>query len=111
MSKIDKELRCIEKHVYMTPQQWKKIENDLTHSTCNSFSEYVRKVIMKKPITLFHRNQSFDEFIDIMIVWRKEVREILGKPTLTENDVNVLKQLFKQIQEGINKLVDLCSLK
>lgn len=46
--------------------QWKK-------TTCRKFSEYARKQLLSKPITVTYRNASADAFLKEMIGLRKEL--------------------------------------
>lgn len=62
--------------VRLTPHELTKLRNAFSNSTCNRLSEYVRKKLFDKPITIFHRNQSLDDFMTEMAVLIKELNAI-----------------------------------
>ncbi|HEX5552589.1 MAG TPA: plasmid mobilization relaxosome protein MobC [Chitinophagaceae bacterium] len=53
----------------------------LSKTTCNSISEYTRKIILALPITKTCRNQSLDALMEELIRLRKELKRIVGQYT------------------------------
>lgn len=49
-------------NVRLSQQEWDKVHKLAANSTCRSTSEWARKVLSGKPVKVFYRNQSFDEF-------------------------------------------------
>jgi hypothetical protein len=49
-------------NVRLSQQEWDKVHKLSSKTTCRSVSEYARKVLAEKPVKVFYRNQSFDEF-------------------------------------------------
>lgn len=47
----------------LTPGEYAKIEKKYKSSTCRKLSEYIRKHLLNKPITVNYRNESVDEFM------------------------------------------------
>jgi len=45
-------------------------------TTCRKLSEYLRDVLLNKPITVRHRNQSADEFLSVALKIKKELLDI-----------------------------------
>lgn len=41
-----------------------------------SLSNYARKVLLKEPVTVFHRNQSADDFLAEMLLLKRELNAI-----------------------------------
>ena len=62
--------------VRLTPHEFQKIYDGCSHSTCNKLSDYARKKLLNKPITIYHRNQSFDDFMTEMAALIKELNAI-----------------------------------
>jgi len=62
--------------VRLTPKEMQTINNRYSKSTCRKLSDWVRKIILDKPITVYTRNQSLDEFMTEMIVLRNELNAI-----------------------------------
>ncbi|MFT4155189.1 plasmid mobilization protein [Parafilimonas sp.] len=62
--------------VRLTPKESERIHQKFSHSTCRKFSDYVRKKLLDKPIAIYTRNQSLDDFMAEMIVLRNELNAI-----------------------------------
>lgn len=62
--------------VRLTPDDMQIIANECSHSTCRKLSDYVRKKLMGKPIFVYHRNQSLDDFMTVMIALKSELNAI-----------------------------------
>jgi len=45
-------------------------------STCSMLSDYVRKVVLNKPINIKYRNASIDDFLTDMLALKKELNYI-----------------------------------
>ncbi len=50
----------------LTEKQWKEIKKHAANSNCRSVSEYARKVLSELPVSVFYRDQSFDDFEEQM---------------------------------------------
>jgi hypothetical protein len=84
-----KRTRKIETH--LTSEEYAKIEYKYKASTCRSLSEYGRKKLLDKSITINYRNQSLDDFMEETIVLRNELNAI-------GNNLNQLVQKLNTIQ-------------
>ena len=62
--------------VRLSPGELKKIQDKCSRSTCKKLSEYVRKILLDKPITVYTRNQSLDDFMAEMMALRNELNAI-----------------------------------
>jgi hypothetical protein len=62
--------------VRLTSKELEKIQAKFSQSTCRKLSDYVRRVLLEKPITTNHRNQSLDDFMSEMILLRNELNAI-----------------------------------
>ncbi len=76
MEKVKKELR---KHFVKTRMN----DTELNHlgrlqqkSTDKDLSNYIRKVLLQKPVTINYRNQSADDFLKQMLELKKELNAI-----------------------------------
>ena len=63
-------------HVRLNPGEYKKIATGFSMSTKRKLSEYVRSILLDKPITVYTRNRSFDDFVAEMILLRNELKAI-----------------------------------
>src|ERR1700738_3047131 len=75
MKKIS-ELHCKQLSLCLKPNEWKQVNTHFQSSTCRSRSEYLRKVILAKPVTVNYRNQSVDELLSESIQLKNELTTI-----------------------------------
>lgn len=62
--------------VRFTEGEYNRIEASFKNSTKRKLSEYIRSVLLCKPITVYSRNQSLDDFVAEMILLRNELKAI-----------------------------------
>ena len=62
--------------VRLTPKEMNTIQNKFSRSSCRKMSDYTRKVLLDKPITVNQRNQSLDDCMSEMIELRNELNTI-----------------------------------
>jgi hypothetical protein len=58
------------------PDEFDKLELRMKGTTTPEISEFIRRILFDKPITVYQRNHSLDEFIQEMILLRKELNSI-----------------------------------
>lgn len=63
-------------HIRLTEDEFKTINDRFTNSTCRKMSDYSRKLLMQKPVTVYYRNQSLDDFMAEMILLRNELNAL-----------------------------------
>ena len=63
-------------HVRLTDSEFDKINQGFKKSTKRKLSEYARAILLNKPITVYTRNQSFDDFMAEMAALRNELNAI-----------------------------------
>ena len=63
-------------HLRVTPTEYKKINTGFGQSTKRNISEYIRAILLEKPITVYTRNRSYDDFVTEMILLRNELKAI-----------------------------------
>ena len=110
----------------LTSEEYKQIEKQFTNSTAKKMSDYVRCVLFDKPITVYQRNQSLDDFMTEMIKLRNELNNIGNNFNQAVKKLHTLQQIaeFKawiisfeqekktlfnkvdEIKNGINKIAD-----
>jgi hypothetical protein len=72
MSKED-ENRILWLTIRMKPDEYKFLNKRLASTTCTSLSEYSRKVLLEKSITVTSRDKSMDDVLEELILLRKEL--------------------------------------
>jgi len=60
----------------LSPQDFKLLELKFKGSTCRKLSEYIRKVILEKPVVVYYRNGSIDDSVKELIRLRNELNNI-----------------------------------
>jgi len=60
-------------HIRLSGLEYKKIHTGFSLSTKRKLSEYIRSILLNKPITEYTRNRSFDDFVAEMILHRNEL--------------------------------------
>ncbi|MEP7376794.1 MAG: hypothetical protein ABI675_25575 [Chitinophagaceae bacterium] len=76
MKKNDKVKRTRKLTVRFSPDEFNKVNLSFKTTTKRKLSEYVRFVLLDKPVTVYTRNQSLDEFMAEMILLRNELSAI-----------------------------------
>jgi len=79
--------------VRLTPKELEKIQAKFSQSTCRKLSDYVRRVLLDKPITMNQRNQSLDDFMAEMILLRNELNAIGNNFNQTVKRLHALQQI------------------
>ena len=62
--------------VRLKESEYRALEEQFKKSTCRKFSEYLRNIMLAKPITIRYRNASADAFLTEMIGLKKELSAI-----------------------------------
>jgi len=81
-----------------------RIKDNVANSTCHNLSQYVRQCSLGDPVTVYHRNKSFDEFVNEIISLRRELQEMRKFFSKEKEEQAIV--LITQIKESINKLAD-----
>ena len=58
------------------PEEYRQIHRHFSATTCRKLSEYARKVLLNRPVTVKFRNQSADEFLSSMLPLKNELNAI-----------------------------------
>jgi hypothetical protein len=76
MKKQENEVRRKMVVTRMNQFEFEKMESFRKQSTERSLSNYIRKVVTQKPVTMNYRNQSADDFLDQMLELKKDLNGI-----------------------------------
>lgn len=63
-------------HIRLTETEYKKLQAGFSTSTKQKISSYARDILLDKPVTVYTRNQSVDDFVAEMIQLRNELKAI-----------------------------------
>jgi hypothetical protein len=72
----DNENRSLWLTIRMRPDEYKLLNKRVAFTTCRSLSEYGRKVLLEKSITVINRDKSMDDVLEELILLRKELNSI-----------------------------------
>jgi hypothetical protein len=53
-------------NIRLSQQEWDQVKSLSSNTTCRNVSEYARLLLLDKPVRVFYRNQSFDNFEQLM---------------------------------------------
>ena len=63
-------------NVRLTPDEFEQLENFWKATISRNMSDYVRKVLLSKPVVIKYRNQSADQYLGEMILLKNELSAI-----------------------------------
>jgi len=74
VAKNNKRIRIL--NIRLSEYEFKKIHEGFSSSTKRKRSEYIRSILLEKPITVYTRSKSIDDFLNEMILLRQELNHI-----------------------------------
>ena len=85
-------------HLRLKQDEYKKIHDQFSKSTCRQISEYARTHLLNKPVVSTYRNQSLDDFMAEMKVLRKALAGIGSNVNQAVKKLHTVKQIseFRQ---------------
>jgi hypothetical protein len=89
--------------VRLTEEDFNEVYRQCKNSTCRSLTEYVKKVLTKKPVTVKVRNQSQDELLQTMVGIKNRLDQLAaraeGSGVSTLIELREIKSLIGKIAE------------
>lgn len=82
-------------HIRLKEEDYNKINFKFSKSTCRKLSEYARRVLLDKVVTVNQRNQSLDDFMTEMIRLRNELNAIGNNFNQSVKKLHTLSQLLE----------------
>src|SRR5450756_1274691 len=76
MERQANERTCKRIGIRVSPEEYNYFQERFKATTCRTFSEFVRDILNKKPITIRHRNESADDFLAVAINLKNELNTI-----------------------------------
>jgi len=62
--------------IRLTEEEYQQVEQLTKKTTCRTVSDYGRRVLLQKPVSVNYRNQSLDDFLADMLALRKDLNAI-----------------------------------
>lgn len=63
-------------YIRLKPEEFSTLQEKFKKTTCRKLSEYARKVLLDKPLTVKYRNQSLDNFMEEIVRLRTDLNAI-----------------------------------
>src|SRR4051794_5236181 len=82
-------------HIRLKEDEYTKIDKKFSNSTCRKLSEYARRVLLDKAITVNQQNQSLDDFMTEMIKLRNELNALGNNFNQSVKKLHTLSQLYE----------------
>ena len=79
--------------VRFTEAEYKKIYTGFNSTTKRKLSEYIRSVLLNKPVTIYTRNQSFDDMVAELILLRRELNAIGNNFNQSVKKLNAMEEV------------------
>ena len=79
--------------VRFNPDKYRALHEKYKATTCRQLSEYIRRNLFDKKITVFTRNQSMDDFMTELIALRKELSAIGNNVNQAVKKLNAYQQI------------------
>lgn len=92
--------------IHFTIDEYDFLHHSYVNSIHRTLSDYVKRRIFAKPITVTYRDRSFDDFIEMCIQFKKELDKIPSLNGLTEDEKEWLNKEVATIKETIIKIYD-----
>lgn len=62
--------------VRLNPEEYDQLQRLFKNTTCRQMSDYVRRVILGRPVNVKYRNASVDDFLTDMLTMKKELNAL-----------------------------------
>src|SRR5665213_3672578 len=118
-------------NIRLKPDEYKLLEGRFKKTRFRKLSEYMRNVLLDKPVTVNYRDQSMDDMLEELILLRRELNAIGNNLNQAVRNINSahghadsrlwmnllgiinskLEPSITQIKEGMNKYADIWSQK
>ena len=76
---------------------------------CRNMSSYARKMLLGQPVTIITRNRSLDDFIELGVRIRKDLKLLLAKDGFSPAEKEELIRHLRRIEEILIKIVQQCN--
>ena len=93
MRKKESEVRKLFFKIRMNQAEMEQLKNLKKKTTERSVSNYVRKVVLQRPVIVKYRNQTGDEFLKEMIQLKKELNAVGNNFNQTVHKLHILDKI------------------
>lgn len=93
--------------IRLSPDEYQEVYQHLQQSTCRSLTEYVKKVLTNKPVTVKVRDQSREDILQQLILVKSRLESLVDK--LPTDDSEQLIREVTAIKSSIREIAEKCS--
>lgn len=93
---------------YFRDDEYQQFMAGFKKSSYRKISPYSKSLLLGKPVKMIYRDRSLDDFIEMGVGLRKDLRRFLSSPTFNPSDQQELTAKVASIEENLIQLVDLC---
>ena len=90
----------------LTDEEKGKIIGEMSNTNCRTFTDYVRKKLLGKPLCVYYRNRSYDDFTEACITLKRDLDTLLQKDHWSESEKKWLNEQILETKNIITKLYD-----
>ena len=98
-------------YTYLRDDEYQQFMAAFEKSLYRKISAYSRNLLLGKPVKVIHRNRSLDDFIEMGVGLRKDLRRVLSMEIFSSTELQELKSKIISIEEQLIKLVEICKQK
>lgn len=92
--------------IRLSEADYDKMMVNFGNTTCRSLTEFGTKLFTGKPVTVYYRNRSYDEFIVAAIGLKKRLEETAASAVFSETDKGWLSDEIQGIKSYLSKIYD-----
>ena len=63
-------------HLRVSQGEYDRLHARFKNTTCRKLSEFIRDILLKRPVAVYYRNKSADEFLPVAIQLKNELNSI-----------------------------------
>lgn len=93
--------------IRLSTEEFDEVYQHLQQSTCRSLTEYVKKVLTQKPVTVKVRDQTREDVLQQLIMIKSRLEALLEKTQRL--DTPSLQQEITEIKSYIREIAEKCS--
>ena len=93
--------------IRLSPDEYKEVYQYLQQSTCRSLTEYVKKVLTNKPVTVKVRDQSREDVLQQLTMIKSKLETLVDRQA--PEDVERLHKEVLEIKTSIREIAEKCS--
>jgi MobC-like protein len=96
-------------YIRMPESEYAEFIRAYKSSDCRNKTAFVKKLLLGKPVKVLYRNRSLDDFIELAVQMRKELKLIVSKDSLSSMEKEALGRKIDSIEKHLIKVLDTCT--